>query len=165
MIALPAREGPLWPGFAIEIHCWLRLRILVKGVRKNAGTRALAGVCLKQQFVFPLAFSIPGFAPDEHLSGTQPHDRSRMSPFNRTDVKNHLRPPFLLGTRLVRPEGQSDATGFFAVEPDTIERNLSSFADDFVAEHSLSRAAVAPVDPVTALARRQVRTASKSAQQ
>jgi hypothetical protein len=90
-----------------------------------------------------------------------PSHWSRMNPLKRSDVKNHLRPPFLAGIHLVQP----DAAGFFALAPDIIETNPLSFADDFIAEHSSSQVAVAPVDPATGLGSRQVHTASKSAQQ
>ena len=35
-----------------------------------------------------------------------------MSIINRSDVKNHMRPPFLAKIHLCAPESQPDATGF-----------------------------------------------------
>jgi hypothetical protein len=61
-----------------------------------------------------------------------------MSAIKRSDVQNHLRPPFLAKIHLVQPEIQTDATGFFAVEPDIVQIDPSNFAEDFVAEHSSS---------------------------
>ena len=43
-----------------------------------------------------------------------------MSPINPSDVKGHLRPPFLTKIHLVPPQSQPDATGFSAIEPDTL---------------------------------------------
>jgi len=102
-----------------------------------AGTQPLAGVCLKQQFFPLLAFSIPCFAPDECLSGTQPNDWSpAMSRIKLSDVKTHLHPPFLTKTHPGQPESEPDATGFSAAEPETIKTDASDFADDFITEHS-----------------------------
>lgn len=69
-----------------------------------------------------------------------------MSAIKRSDVKNHLHPPFLANIHLVRPASQTDATGFFAVEPDTVETDPPDFADDFVTEHSSFGGAVKPAD-------------------
>ncbi len=59
-----------------------------------------------------------------------------MTSFNRSDVKNHLRPPFLVKSRLSTPASQPDATGFSDPEPETTEANPTAFSADFVAEHS-----------------------------
>lgn len=87
-----------------------------------------------------------------------------MSPLMRSDVKNHLRPPFLTRIHVVQPESQPDATGFSGVEPDTIKANPATFAEDFVAEHSSSGRAVAPTHPVTGSDSQPAPAASNSAQ-
>ncbi len=66
-----------------------------------------------------------------------------MSIIDRTDVKNHMRPPFLAKIHLCEPQSQPDATGFSAAEPDAIETIPSDFTADFVAEHSAPDAAAA----------------------
>ena len=87
-----------------------------------------------------------------------------MSLIKKSDVKNHLSPRYRTKIHLCQPESQPDATGFSVAEPDAIKANPSSFAEDFVAEHSSSGAAVAPADPVPGSIRPQAPTASKSAQ-
>jgi hypothetical protein len=87
-----------------------------------------------------------------------------MSPLMRSDVKSHLRPPFLTKLPLSQPVSHPDATGFSVAEPDATEAKLSIFAEDFVAEHSSTSVAVAPADPVIGSIRPQAPNVSKSAQ-
>jgi len=87
-----------------------------------------------------------------------------MSQIRQSDVKNHLSPRFRTTIHLCEPVSQPDATGYSVPEPDAIKANPSTFAQDFVAEHSLSGAAAAPAGPVTGSIRLHVPTASKSAQ-
>ncbi|MGO9326236.1 MAG: hypothetical protein ACLP07_16910 [Terracidiphilus sp.] len=71
-----------------------------------------------------------------------------MSTINRTDVKYHMRPPFLTKIHLCPPErppeSQPDATGFSEPEPDAMKAQSSGFAADFVAEHSSPTSSAAP---------------------
>jgi hypothetical protein len=87
-----------------------------------------------------------------------------MSLTRKSDVKNHLSPRFRTKIHLCPPESQPDATGFSVAEPDATEAKPSIFAEDFVAEHSTTRVAVAPADPVIGSSRPQAPNASKSAQ-
>jgi len=87
-----------------------------------------------------------------------------MSPLKRSDVKNHLHPPFLTKIHLVESESQPDATGYSVAEADAIEANPSNFAEDFVTEHSSSRVAVAPTNPETGSSSPQAPAVSKSVQ-
>ena len=87
-----------------------------------------------------------------------------MSLIKKTDVENHLSPRDHTKIHLCPPVGPSDATGFSVAEPGTMKADPSSFAEDFVAEHSSSDTAVAPADPVTGSIRLQAPTLSKSAQ-
>jgi hypothetical protein len=87
-----------------------------------------------------------------------------MSQIRQSDVKNHLSPRFHTKIHLCDPVSQPDATGYSVPELDAIRADLPTFAQDFVAEHSSSGAAVAPADPVTGSIRLHVATASKSAQ-
>jgi len=86
-----------------------------------------------------------------------------MSLIKGSDVKNHLSPRFRTKIHLCEPVSQPDATGYSVPEPDVIKATPSTFAQDFVAEHSLSGAAAAPADPVTGSIRFHVPTAPKSA--
>lgn len=86
-----------------------------------------------------------------------------MSQIRQSDVKNHLSPRFRTKIHLCDPVSQPDATGYSVPEPDPIKATPSAFTQDFVAEHSLSGAAVAPADPVSGSSRLHVPTASKSA--
>ncbi len=87
-----------------------------------------------------------------------------MSPIKRSDVKNHLHRPFLTKTQFGQTESQPDATGFSAAEPGTIKANSSSFAQDFVAEHSSSGTALAQGNPLIGSIGPQAPAASKSVQ-
>jgi hypothetical protein len=99
---------------------------------------------------FPLlAFGIPGLAPDEHLSGTQPNDGATMSLIEKSDVKDQLSPRDSTKIHLCEPVSQPDATGFSEAEPEATQSKPTVFAKDFVAEHSTAGAAVTPNDRVT----------------
>jgi hypothetical protein len=111
-----------------------------------------------------LAFGIPGFAPDEHLSDTQPNTGAAMSLIKQSDVKNHLSPHFRTKIHLCDPVSQPDATGYSVPETDAIKANASDFAKDFVAEHSAFGVAVATPGPVTGSVGPQAPKVSKSAQ-
>ncbi len=67
-----------------------------------------------------------------------------MSIINRTDVKNHMRPPFHSKIHLCEPQSQPDATGFSEPEPDAVNAQPSGFVADFVAEHSSPGVVAAP---------------------
>jgi len=128
-------------------------------------TRSLISVCLKQQPVFP--FSPSAFQASLQTSVFQVRNRTTgaaMSPVKRSDVKNHLHPPFLTRVHLVQPESQAEAAGFSGAEPDAIKADPLGFAQDLVAEHSSSGVAVAPTNPVTGSIRPQAPAVSKSAQ-
>lgn len=71
-----------------------------------------------------------------------------MSSPKRSDVKNHLHPPFHAKLHLVQPESQSDATGFPGAEPNPINANAETFTADFVAEHSSSDLGPGEGDPL-----------------
>ena len=86
-----------------------------------------------------------------------------MSQIRQSDVKNHLSPRFRTKIHLCDPVSQPDATGYSVPEPDAIEADPSTFAQDFMAEHSISVAGVAPVDAVTGSIQIHVAPASKSA--
>jgi len=86
-----------------------------------------------------------------------------MSPIKRSDVKGHLRPPFITGIHLVQPESLPDATGFSGSDPETTKASPSGFAQDFFADHSSSPAALAPADQVTGFGGSQAPVGSKSA--
>jgi hypothetical protein len=87
-----------------------------------------------------------------------------MSQIRQSDVKNHLSPRFRTKIHLCDPVSQPDTTGYSVPEADAIKANPSTFAQDFVTEHSNSVAAVASADPVTGSIRLHVPTASKNAQ-
>jgi hypothetical protein len=80
---------------------------------------------------------------------------------SQSDGKNHLPPGFHTKIHLCDPVSQPDATGYSVSEPDAIKADSSTFARDFVAEHSSSDAAA---DPVTGSIRIHVAVASKNAQ-
>ncbi len=67
-----------------------------------------------------------------------------MSIIIRSDVKNHMRPPFLAKIHLCPPESQPDATGFSETEPSIVNATQSEFSADFVAEHSSFSSSSAP---------------------
>ena len=87
-----------------------------------------------------------------------------MSLIKKSDVKNHMRPPFLTKIHLCRPESQPDATGYSVAEPGKINPTRSGFAADFVTEHSSSGTSLAPVDPATNSIHPHAPTVLKSAQ-
>jgi hypothetical protein len=97
------------------------------------------------QSVFP--FSPSAFQASLQTSIFQARNRTTgaaMSLIRQSDVKNHLSPRFRTKIHLCQPESQPDATGFSAAEPDAINATLSTFTEDFVAEHSAPDAAAAP---------------------
>jgi hypothetical protein len=111
-----------------------------------------------------LAFGIPGFAPDEHLSGKQTRTTGAiMSNIRQSDVKNHLSPRFRAKIHLCDPVSQPDATGFSGAEPDATAIP-SGFAKDFLAEHSSPGAAVVSAGKSAISTEPQTATKSKSAQ-
>lgn len=65
-----------------------------------------------------------------------------MSLTMKSDVKNHLSLHFRTKIHLCEPVSQPDATGFSGADPDAIAANPSGFGEDFVREHSSSRAAL-----------------------
>lgn len=132
---------------------------------KAAGYAGSSRRMLDARVRFPLlAFGIPGFAPDERLSSTQPDDWSGHEPHQKSDVKNHLSPRYRREIHLCQPASQPDATGFSVAEPGAIKSDPSDFAKDFLAEHSSSGTALAPTDHLTGSIRPQAPTVSKSAQ-
>lgn len=86
-----------------------------------------------------------------------------MSVINRSDVKNHMRPPFLAKIHASPPESQPDATGFSEAEPDAINAAQSGFASDFVAEHSAPSSSAAPGRHLPGSFRPEAPTVPKSA--
>jgi hypothetical protein len=87
-----------------------------------------------------------------------------MSQIRQSDVKNNLSPRFHTKIHLCDPVSQPDATGYSVAEPNPIKAGPATFAQDFVAEHSSSGAAVAPFDPVTGSIGIHVAKTSNSAQ-
>jgi hypothetical protein len=86
-----------------------------------------------------------------------------MSIINRTDVKNHMRPPFVTKIHLCTPETEPDATGFSDDEPDAMNAQPSGFAADFVAEHSSSSSSSALGRPLPGSFQPEAPTVPKSA--
>jgi hypothetical protein len=84
-----------------------------------------------------------------------------MSQIRQSDGKNPLPPRFHTKIHLCDPVSQPDATGYSASEPEAIKADPSTFARDFVAEHSSSGAAD---NPVPGSIRIHVAVASKNAQ-
>jgi hypothetical protein len=144
---------------------WLHLQTAAMTTGKTVGTQARVSVCLKEQPVFP--FSPSALQASLQTSIIQVRNRTTgvaMSQIRQSDVKNHLSPRFRTKIHLCDPVSQPDATGFSVPELDAIQATPPTFAQDFVAEHSLSGAAIAPADPVTGSIRLHVHTASKSTQ-
>jgi hypothetical protein len=86
-----------------------------------------------------------------------------MSNFNRSDVKNHLRPPFLAKIHLCPPKSEPDATGFSEPEPSVSKASPSRFDTDFTAEHSSPSATVATNRPLPGSFHSEASTVPKSA--
>ncbi len=86
-----------------------------------------------------------------------------MSIIDRTDVKDHMRPPFLAKIHLCPPKSQLDAAGFSEAEPSTMNATQSEFASDFVAEHSSSSSPSADGRPLRGSFHPETPTAPKSA--
>jgi len=80
----------------------------------------------------------------------------------QADVKNDLSPPDRAKIHLCPPVSQPDATGYSVAEPDAIQANPSSFAEDLVAEHSSSSIVQVPDAPLTGSFSPQAPAASKS---
>ena len=87
-----------------------------------------------------------------------------MSQIRQSDVKNHLSPRFRTKIHLCDPVSQPDATGYSVAEPDAIQANPATFAEDFVAEHSSPSEAASPGDHLPGSFRPEAPAASKSAQ-
>lgn len=86
-----------------------------------------------------------------------------MTIVKRSDVKNHIRPPFLAKILVVPPESQPDATGFSKPDSDAIDAGSSSFDSDFVAEHSSPAVASMPGHHLPGSFHLEAPTAPKSA--
>ena len=132
---------------------------------KTAGTQALRSVCLNQQPVFP--FSPPALQASLKTSIFQVHNRTTgvaMSQIGQSDVTNYLSPRLRTKIHLCDPVSRPDSTGCSAPGPDAIKADPSAFAQDFVAEHSLSGIAAAPINAVADSIRLHVPAASKSTQ-
>jgi hypothetical protein len=102
---------------------------------------------LKEQLVFP--FSPSALQASLQTSIFQERNRTTgvaMSQIRQSDAKNHLSPRFRTKIHLCDPVSQPDATGYSMPEPDAIKANLSTFAQDFVAEHSSPRVTAASGD-------------------
>jgi hypothetical protein len=87
-----------------------------------------------------------------------------MSLINRSDVKNHLSPRFRTEIHLCDPVSQPDATGYSVPEPDAIKAGPSTFAQDFVAEHSSPSVTAAQGAHLPGSFRLEAPAVSKSAQ-
>ena len=111
-----------------------------------------------------LAFGILGFAPDEHLSGTQPHDWSHMSNISESNVKDPPSARFRTTIHLCEPVSQPDATGFSGAEPAAVAANPPNFANDFVGEHSSAGEAGVPVSSLKIVFRAKAPSESKGVQ-
>ena len=86
-----------------------------------------------------------------------------MSLIETSDVKNHPSPRICSKIHLCEPLSQPDATGFSAPETETTEADPSSFAEDFVAEHSEPDATAASSDHLPGSFHPEASAASKSA--
>lgn len=75
------------------------------------------------------------------------NSKKLLSPSDRTKI--HLRPP--------------ESTGYSVAEADACEANPRSFAEDFLTEHSLTRAAFVPTGQVSDSSGQQASAASKRA--
>ena len=69
-----------------------------------------------------------------------------MSQIRQSDARNHLSPRFRTKIHLCDPVSQPDATGYSVPEPDAIKTDPTTFALDFVAEHSSPSEAATPGD-------------------
>jgi hypothetical protein len=132
---------------------------------RKIGALTAAGVCLKQQPVFP--FSPLAFPASLQTSIFQARNRTAgatMSNFRQSDVKNHLSPRFRTKIHLSQPESQPDATGFSGAELEITKENQATFSKDFTAEHSSIATPVASADLLTDPNRPQSSLVSKCAQ-
>lgn len=87
-----------------------------------------------------------------------------MSQISQSDGENHPPPRFHTKIHLCDPVSKADAAACLVPESDATKADLSTFSQDFVAEHSFSVAAAAPADPLTGSIRIQVPMPAKSAQ-
>ena len=87
-----------------------------------------------------------------------------MSIVYRSDVKNHMRPPFVAKIHLCPPESQPDATGYSVPEASATQATPSAFAADFVGEHSSPGATSKPAGAAASSIHLQPPTVAKSAQ-
>jgi hypothetical protein len=87
-----------------------------------------------------------------------------MSLIKKSDVKNHLSLRYRTQIHLSQPESQPDATGFSVVEMGKVQSDRSTFAEDFVAEHSSSGKSIAAANRVIGSPGPKITASSKSAQ-
>jgi hypothetical protein len=130
----------------------------------GAGTLTPTGVCLAQQPVSP--FSPLAFLASLQTSIFRLRNRTNgdaMSFVKRSDAEQPLSLTYRTEIHLCVSESQPDATGFSEAESDANKANLSSFTDDFVAEHSALGVA-ASTDRLPGSFRAEVPEVSKSAQ-
>jgi hypothetical protein len=99
---------------------WVRGCLLHTFSLRHVG---LNGRMLEVAVLSPLlAFGIPGFAPDEHFSSTQPFDWNCPMSFDKqSDVKNHLSHRSRSPIHLIEPMSQPDATSVSGVETQPAE--------------------------------------------
>jgi hypothetical protein len=82
----------------------------------------------------------------------------------QSDVKNRLSQRCDATRDLRDPVSESDITGPSLPKPDAVKADRSTFAQDFVTEHSSPGATVAPAHLFTGSDRLDAASASKSAQ-
>jgi hypothetical protein len=120
---------------------------------------------LKQQPVFLFSPSaLQASLQTSIFQERNPTTGAAMSQISQSDLKNPPPPRFHTKIHLCDPVSKADATADSAPEPDAMKADPAIFAEDFVAEHSLSGAAVAPAEPITGSIRIHVPMPSKSAQ-
>ena len=86
-----------------------------------------------------------------------------MSNIRKSDVKNNVYPKIHTDIHLVPVVSLPDATGFSGSDLETTKASPSGFAQDFLADHSSSPAALAPADQVIGSGSSQAPVGSKSA--
>jgi hypothetical protein len=111
-----------------------------------------------------LAFSTPGFASDEHLSGTQPHTGAAMSLMKQSDVKDDLSPGDRSKIHLCESMSLPDATGYSMAEPNATEASLSVFTRNYSVEHTNARISSRPTTNSIGSTEPNAPEASKSSQ-
>jgi hypothetical protein len=120
---------------------------------------------LKQQPVF--LFSPSALQASLQTSTFQernPTTGVAMSQITQSDEKNHLPPRFHTKIHLCDPISKDDAAACSVPEANATKADPAIFAQDLVAEHSLSGTVVASADPVTGSMRIHALMPSKSAQ-